>query len=115
MVSFSVFSVKGLSGKGLVPFLVVFVVVVVASGFFIAKAGELNKYQADVERAVRLSKETSDVQHYLVMFPHAQYHISQDKNHWLVSWYSPSSLIMLVVLVTIDKATWKVIDVYIAW
>lgn len=115
MVSFSVSNVKALSGKGLVPFLVLFVIVVVASGFFIAKAGELIKYQADVERAVRLSKETPEVQRYLVMHSDAEYRVSQDENNWHVGWSSPSSGIMHIVGVTIDKVSWKVIDVYEAW
>jgi hypothetical protein len=49
VVSFSVFYVKELSGKGLFPFLVFFVIVVVASGFFIAEVAESIRYQEDVE------------------------------------------------------------------
>jgi hypothetical protein len=62
-------------------------------------------------RAVQISKEIPVVQRYLVMHSDAQYRVSQDKNHWFVGWYSPSSMIMHVVGVTIDKMSWKVIDV----
>lgn len=87
----------------------------IASGFFIAKAAESIKYQEDAERAVQLSKETPEVERYLAMHPDAQYGVRQDKDNWFVGWHSPSSMINHVAIVTIDKTSWKIIDVEEAW
>jgi hypothetical protein len=103
--------VKKLSRKGLFPFLVLFVTSIVVSGFFFAKVAESISYQRNIDRAVETSKETSVVQGYLISHPNAQSDVRQDSYCWIVLWHDPTTVIMHVLSVYIDKGNWKVVKI----
>jgi len=105
--------VKKLSGKGLLPFLVLFVTSVVVSGFLIAKIAENISYRGNIDRAVEISKETWEVQYYLTSHSNAQPHVRQDSHYWFVHWNDPTSWTLEIVDVVIDKDNWKVVSVEI--